>query len=140
MKDIKYVLPVISPNHEQVTVVSKNELHITKPDGKLVVKCNVPMHLTETKKGRIFNFVPGMEALPVEVQNDNFEIEILVHWFMCPSWSFKNFLKLINIDQQKYLVSFHEVLSVCSESSPARLAKFENQEFILINNWISNGA
>jgi hypothetical protein len=79
VKDIKYVLPVISPNHEQVTVVSKNELHITKPDGKLVVKCNVPMHLTETKKGRIFNFVPGMEALPVEVQNDNFEIEILVH-------------------------------------------------------------
>lgn len=61
----KLVLPVVSPKNEKVTRVGTNRIEIQKALGKVVVDANVPLLIMETKKSRIFNMVPGMEAVPI---------------------------------------------------------------------------
>jgi len=61
------VLPLISPNHEKVTQVSNQEIEIEKEGGTVVVSANAPMTIKKTKRNRIFNMVPGMEAIPITI-------------------------------------------------------------------------
>jgi hypothetical protein len=62
------VIPVISPSGEKVTQVSETRIEITKPAGKVILEANVPLSIKETKKDRIFNQVPGCEAVPIFVK------------------------------------------------------------------------
>jgi hypothetical protein len=59
------VVPIISPSGETVRQVSANRIEIDKPSGTVVVACNVPLTIRQTEKGRVFNMVPGMEAVPI---------------------------------------------------------------------------
>lgn len=59
------VVPIISPSGETVRQVSANRIEIEKPSGTVVVTCNVPLTIQQTDKGRVFNMVPGMEAVPI---------------------------------------------------------------------------
>ncbi len=59
------VLPVISPTGEKVTQVSPTVIEVEKPEGKLVVESNVPLTIKDTEKDRVFNMVPGAEAIPI---------------------------------------------------------------------------
>jgi len=61
------VLPLISPNHEKVVQVSKREIEVHKEGGRVVVSANAPITLMKTKKSRVFNMVPGMEAIPLQI-------------------------------------------------------------------------
>jgi hypothetical protein len=61
------VLPVISPKSEKVTRLSEKSIEIQKSDNKIVVAANLPLEIMETKKERVFNMVPGMEALPINI-------------------------------------------------------------------------
>ena len=63
--DTSLVLPVISPTGEKVVQVSDTRIEITKPGGKVVIESNVPLSIKPTKKGRVFNMVPGVEAVPI---------------------------------------------------------------------------
>ncbi|KPM30529.1 Hypothetical protein I595_3350 [Croceitalea dokdonensis DOKDO 023] len=64
---VSLVLPLISPNHEKVTQVSEEQIEIEKEGGTVVVSANAPMSIKKTKRNRIFNMVPGMEAIPITI-------------------------------------------------------------------------
>ncbi len=61
------VIPIISPTGEEVRRVSDTRIEIVKPDGTVVIQCNVPMSIKKTEKDRVFNMVPGAEAVPIIV-------------------------------------------------------------------------
>ncbi|TKD63366.1 hypothetical protein [Flavobacterium sp. ASW18X] len=61
------VLPLISPNYEKVVQVSKQEIEVYKKEGKVVVSVNTPITIRKTKKSRVFNMVPGMQAIPLQI-------------------------------------------------------------------------
>lgn len=76
-----FVLPIISPSSEVVTAISDNEITIQKPEGLVTIKANAPIKTKEISRKRIFNMVPGVEALPLEVffvNNDELRITISV--------------------------------------------------------------
>ena len=75
---LKYILPLVTTRDEKITVVSPTELIIHKPVIQVVVKTNTPMHLPLGIDERIFNFVPGMEAFPIELAAAEIEIKIAV--------------------------------------------------------------
>jgi hypothetical protein len=60
-------LPVISASGEKVRRVSDKKIEIEKPEGTVVVEANVPLRIQETGRDRIFNLVPGFEAVPIVV-------------------------------------------------------------------------
>ena len=64
-KEASLVLPVASVNTEKVVQSSPNKIEIYKPEGTVVLESNVPLWIKPTKKGRVFNLVPGVEAVPV---------------------------------------------------------------------------
>ncbi|MEQ8835503.1 MAG: hypothetical protein RID07_01720, partial [Lacipirellulaceae bacterium] len=61
------VVPIFSPSGEPVRQVSETQIEIDKPEGTVVVECNVPMSIKTSEKGRVFNMVPGAEAVPISV-------------------------------------------------------------------------
>lgn len=64
---VRLVLPMVSPTGESVTQPSPNIIKIQKPDGLVIIEANVPLQIKETTKERVFNMVPGMEAVPIIV-------------------------------------------------------------------------
>ena len=70
------VLPIVSPKDEKITHLSENSIEIQKGDNKIVVAANLPMKIMKTKKERLFNMVPGMEALPIKVAFPSGQSEI----------------------------------------------------------------
>lgn len=76
------VLPLISPNHEKVVQVSEQEIEVHKEEGRVVVSANAPITIIKTKKNRVFNMVPGMEAVPFKIDfeegTDSIECSIKV--------------------------------------------------------------
>ncbi len=65
------VLPVASVNSEMVVQSLPNKIEIFKPEGTVVLEANVPLQIKPTEKGRVFNLVPGVEAVPVFVKIDS---------------------------------------------------------------------
>lgn len=61
----RLVLPIISPGGEKVTRPSVDRIEIHKPGGTLVLEANVPLQIEDTGRPRVFNLVPGFEAIPV---------------------------------------------------------------------------
>jgi hypothetical protein len=59
------VIPVISPSPEQVRQVSNTRIEFYKPEGMVIIESNVSLSIKDTKKDRVFNMVPGAEAVPV---------------------------------------------------------------------------
>ena len=60
-----FVLPIVSPTGEKVTQVSENEVTIEKPDGTVKITSEKVLKIKETLKQRLFNMVPGVEAVPI---------------------------------------------------------------------------
>jgi hypothetical protein len=63
----KLVVPIVSPSHEKVTQVSPTRIEIDKKLGIVVIESNAPMRIKKTERSRVFNMVPGVEAVPVEI-------------------------------------------------------------------------
>ncbi|MBM3861525.1 MAG: hypothetical protein FJ395_18020 [Verrucomicrobia bacterium] len=61
----RLMLPVISPAGEKVVRVSAEKLEIRKPGGTLILESNAPLEIQDSKRSRIFNLVPGFEAIPI---------------------------------------------------------------------------
>jgi hypothetical protein len=61
----RLVLPIISPTGETVTRISGGRIEIRKPGGTLIVEANAPLEIENSGRPRIFNLVPGFEAVPV---------------------------------------------------------------------------
>lgn len=62
---ISLVVPVISASGEKVDKISKNRIEIQKAKGKIAVESNRPLSVQNTGRDRIFNMVPGFEAVPI---------------------------------------------------------------------------
>jgi len=62
------VIPILSPTGEDVRQVSETRIEIDKPEGMVVVESNSPMTIAPSRKGRIFDMVPGAEAVPVMIR------------------------------------------------------------------------
>ncbi len=61
------VLPVISPSGETVRQTASNRIEIDKPEGTVVIEGSGPLVIKKTAKGRVFNQVPGCEAVPIMI-------------------------------------------------------------------------
>lgn len=64
---IRFIFPIISTNDEQVENIDNNTVIIQKKNGDVKLIASTEIHTMESSNGRIFNFVPGMEALPLAV-------------------------------------------------------------------------
>ena len=62
-----FVLPIVSPNNEEVKNISQNEITIQKSEGLVRLKANTRIKIKEMESNRTFNMVPGVEALPFEI-------------------------------------------------------------------------
>lgn len=62
-----FILPIISPNSEVVTQVSETEITIQKPEVLVKVSANLPLKIKKLQSKRLFNMVPGVEVIPIEV-------------------------------------------------------------------------
>ncbi len=61
----RLVIPLISPTGEKVDQPAPDRIEIHKPHGNVVIEANVPLKIQQTKRVRIFNLVPGFEAVPI---------------------------------------------------------------------------
>lgn len=59
------VLPIISPTGEVVNQPSTQRIEVVKDKGTIVVESNIPLRIKNTTKERVFNMVPGAEAIPI---------------------------------------------------------------------------
>jgi hypothetical protein len=76
----RLVLPLISPTGETVTQ-SAQRIEIHKPQGRVVIEANAPLRIQKSARSRIFNLVPGFEALPIiaEIPADS-RLECRIHF------------------------------------------------------------
>ena len=73
------VIPIVSPSGEIVAQTSSRQIEISKGSKKVVVDANVPIRIKKTEKSRVFNMVPGVEALPLLVDfPEGFSGEVIV--------------------------------------------------------------
>jgi len=75
---IRVVFPVISKSAEKVTVLSDRLIHIRKDHDVVKISADSDIALLPTTTGRIFNFVPGLEAVPLAIYEPKCRIEIEV--------------------------------------------------------------
>lgn len=65
MPGVRLVLPLVSPSTDEVRRIDERTIHVVKPDGVVVIDADVPIQIAETKRERVFNMVPGVQALPL---------------------------------------------------------------------------
>ena len=61
------VLPVISKTGEVVRAVAPGRWEFTKPAGRLIVSAATAIERMPTRRERVFNLVPGFEAVPLRL-------------------------------------------------------------------------
>jgi hypothetical protein len=74
----KVVLPVISPIKEAQVWQGDFKMLVRKPRANVLVKANKPVWLPSID-GRVFNFVPGLEAIPLSVSSGTVKMVLSVY-------------------------------------------------------------
>lgn len=62
-----FVLPIVSVSTEQVKMIDDRTLTLMKPEGLVTITSNTPIRIKEFEGKRIFNMVPGVQALPLQM-------------------------------------------------------------------------
>jgi hypothetical protein len=75
---VKIIILVIAKAAERLTVLSKNALQIKRESGLVKIASTRPLIQLPTTNGRIFNFVPGFEAVPLAMDGNEGIVEISV--------------------------------------------------------------
>lgn len=75
--NVEIILPVISKSRERV-IIAGDTVTIDKLSSTIKITSNGKIELLPTTNGRVFNFVPGLEALPLRIDRNNAEINIEV--------------------------------------------------------------
>ena len=75
---VRIVLPVISNSIEKVNVINKQLIRIQKEKALLQITSDSDLVILPTTGTRIFNFVPGLEAVPLAINQSKCRIEIEV--------------------------------------------------------------
>lgn len=67
---VAFVLPVVSMNTEPIEHAKDGTIRIQKPDGDVTITANTTLAIAETPNRRVFNHVPGFEAIPIVAECD----------------------------------------------------------------------
>lgn len=70
----RIIVPVISKTGEALQQTGKNLLTVHKPNAQVIISANTDMNIN----ARIFNYVPGLEAIPIILTGDHVEVAINV--------------------------------------------------------------
>lgn len=71
---VQIIVPIIAASTEKVQIQSGKEITIIKKQAKVQVTANKPMLPLSSTTARIFNFVPGLEAVPLYFSQPEVEI------------------------------------------------------------------
>jgi hypothetical protein len=82
---IRIVLPIISRSGEAVAVKDDKTIYIQKEEALVTIKTNQPVQRLPTTAERLFNFVPGLEAIPFAIHQQPAIIDITVNSQKPPS-------------------------------------------------------
>ncbi|EMI57279.1 hypothetical protein [Rhodopirellula sallentina] len=66
--DDSLIVPILSPAGEEVRQVSDTRIEVVKPKGTVVIESNATLSVQGDPTKRVFNMVPGAEALPLEIK------------------------------------------------------------------------
>lgn len=75
---IRIIFPVISPTGENVRISNDHTLIIGKGNVMVKLTSNKKITLLPTTNGRVFNFVPGLEAIPLAMEGRDVQIALEV--------------------------------------------------------------
>jgi len=75
---VRIVLPVISNSIEKINVINKQLIQIQKENALVTITSDSDLAILPTTGTRIFNFVPGLEAIPLAINQSKCRIEIEV--------------------------------------------------------------
>jgi hypothetical protein len=75
---IRMILPVISKTVEPIESVGNTTIRIRKERAVLTITGRQPIHRLPATGDRLFNFVPGLEAIPLAILQNEARIEISV--------------------------------------------------------------
>jgi hypothetical protein len=77
-KNIRIVLPVISTSPEPMQLADGQTIHIRKEKATVTITADKAISRLPTTRDRLFNFVPGLEAIPLAILSNEAVIEITV--------------------------------------------------------------
>jgi hypothetical protein len=77
-EDIRIVLPLISPTGEPVKTRGEKTVRIKKEKALVTLTADQPVQRLPTTGERLFNFVPGLEAIPFAITRFPVSIDIMV--------------------------------------------------------------
>lgn len=77
-KSAKIIFPLIASSEEKFSADSPTSARLEKKGCRVKISSDRPMKILPTKTGRVFNFVPGFEAVPICVEGGSAEIKIEV--------------------------------------------------------------
>jgi hypothetical protein len=75
---VKIIVPVISKSTERVVSNDNKTLMIKKDSALVKISANQPMTTLPTTNGRIFNYVPGFEAIPLSLNTNEATVQFEV--------------------------------------------------------------
>jgi hypothetical protein len=67
LNDIRIIVPVISTSQEKVKIVDDKNVRIYKSKASVHIQSDGPLTRLRTTGDRLFNFVPGLEAVPFAI-------------------------------------------------------------------------
>ena len=68
-------MPVISKSAEKVTVLNSKVITVKKDSASIKVSADQTLITLPTTSGRIFNYVPGFEAIPLSISANEATIQ-----------------------------------------------------------------
>ena len=75
---VRIILPIISNSSEKVEVIGKRQVQVQKEHAVVRIISDADLSILPTTGGRIFNFVLGLEAVPLAINQRRCRIEIEV--------------------------------------------------------------
>ena len=76
--DVKVIFPVIAKAAAGINVLADNKLQINNESSVIKVSANYPIQQLPSANSRVFNYVPGFEAVPFYVSENNVVVEVEV--------------------------------------------------------------
>jgi hypothetical protein len=75
---VRIIVPVVSPSTETVRMLPDNKVRISKENALLQIAANKTIKILPVTGKRVFNFVPGLEAIPFYAEENALVLEYTV--------------------------------------------------------------
>ncbi|MDU0352605.1 hypothetical protein RS130_00575 [Paraglaciecola aquimarina] len=67
-RNTRLTLPIVATSNERVVQLSERKIAIIKDKCSILIEGNIPISRRETKQKRVFNMVPGVEAIIIDAK------------------------------------------------------------------------